>query len=285
MRNLTITRTKSFVGCLGKIKVYIEDALHSDLYINDVPCRKLGDLKNGEQKTFAVENESLKVFVIADKLSKNFCNEYYQLPAGDEDIALSGKNRYNPAVGNPFRFDNNENPDAIANRKRGRGIGFGILIVAIIVGFLLGYFLTNEQEPMPEVFSSGGMSIVLTDEFEETPVDKYTATYGSRDVAVIALKEEFSLFEGFENYTLEQYANLVIENNNMSNTVIKNVDGLMGFEYTYFNPETNKNYIYFSYVYKSNDAFWLVQFATEENKATEYFDDIVMWANSVEFEG
>ena len=249
MRNLTITRTKSFVGCLGKIKDYIEDALHSDLYINDVPCRKLGDLKNGEQKTFAVENESLKVFVIADKLSKNFCNEYYQLPAGDEDIALSGKNRYNPAVGNPFRFDNNENPDAIANRKRGRGIGFGILIVAIIVGFLLGYFLTNEQEPMPEVFSSGGMSIVLTDEFAETPVDKYPATYGSRDVAVIALKEEFSLFEGFENYTLEQYANLVIENNNMSNTVIKNVDGLMGFEYTYFNPETNKNYIYFSYVY------------------------------------
>ena len=285
MRNLTITRTKSFVGCLGKIKVYIEDALHSELYINDVPCRKLGDLKNGEQKTFAVENESLKVFVIADKLSKNFCNEYYQLPAGNEDIALSGKNRYNPAVGNPFRFDNNENPDAIANRKRGRGIGFGILIVAIIVGFLLGYFLTNEQEPMPEVFSSGGMSIVLTDEFAETPVDKYTATYDSRDVAVIALKEEFSLFEGFENYTLEQYANLVIENNNMSDTDIKNVNGLMSFEYTYFNPETNKNYIYFSYVYKSGDAFWLVQVATEEDKATEYFDDIVMWANSVEFEG
>ena len=25
MRNLTITRTKSFVGCLGKMKVYVED--------------------------------------------------------------------------------------------------------------------------------------------------------------------------------------------------------------------------------------------------------------------
>lgn len=145
MRNLTITRTKSFVGCLCKMKIYIEDSACGELYINDVPCRKLGDLKNGNKKTFVVGNESLKVFVIADKLSKNFCNEYYQLPMGEGDIYLSGKNRYNPAAGNPFRFDNNENPDAIANRKRGRNISLIIIFIAIIVVFLLGYFLTESK--------------------------------------------------------------------------------------------------------------------------------------------
>ncbi|MBP1575986.1 MAG: hypothetical protein J6A68_00485 [Oscillospiraceae bacterium] len=47
MRNLTIKRTKSFVGCLGKMKIYIEDPTSNELLINNTPCRKIGDLKNG----------------------------------------------------------------------------------------------------------------------------------------------------------------------------------------------------------------------------------------------
>ena len=49
MRNLTIHREKTFVGSLVKLKVYIEDTLVNELEINGIPCRKLGDLKNGEE--------------------------------------------------------------------------------------------------------------------------------------------------------------------------------------------------------------------------------------------
>jgi hypothetical protein len=77
----------------------------SELVINNVPCRKLGELKNGEEKTFVIGENSAKVFVIADTLSRNYCNEYYQLPDGQDDILLSGKNNFNPASGNAFRFD------------------------------------------------------------------------------------------------------------------------------------------------------------------------------------
>ena len=51
MRNLTIKRTKSYVACLAKMKVYIEDRVSGDLVINGVSCRKLGTLKNGEEAT------------------------------------------------------------------------------------------------------------------------------------------------------------------------------------------------------------------------------------------
>ena len=47
MMNLTIKRNKSFVGCLAKLKVWIEDEA-GELVIGGVPCRLLGDLKNGE---------------------------------------------------------------------------------------------------------------------------------------------------------------------------------------------------------------------------------------------
>lgn len=88
MRNLTIERRKTFVGCAMKMKVYIEDATSNELVIGGVNCRKLGDVKSGETKTFEVAESSAKVYVIADTLSRNYCNEFYQ---GSEDIALSGK--------------------------------------------------------------------------------------------------------------------------------------------------------------------------------------------------
>jgi hypothetical protein len=36
--------------------------------INNIRCRKLGELKNNEEKTFEIDENQAKVFVIADKL-------------------------------------------------------------------------------------------------------------------------------------------------------------------------------------------------------------------------
>ena len=92
MRNLTIKREKRFVGCLGTMQVYMEDPQNNDMIINGFACRKLGTLKNGQEKTFAVSESAARVYVIADKLSVSFCNEYYVLPEGTEDVVLTGRN-------------------------------------------------------------------------------------------------------------------------------------------------------------------------------------------------
>ncbi len=287
MRNLTIKREKSFVGCLAKMKIYIEDPTSNEMCINDTPCRKLGDLKNGEEKTFQIGEQKAKIFVIADKLSKNYCNEYYQLSEGQEDIFLSGKNKFNPANGNAFRFDNNESKESIANRKRGTKKGLLVLIVAVIVGAVVGYsigsILFSDKTPEPKEFTSNGMTITLTDEFKEADIENYTVAYDSKNVAVFALKEAFTLADGFEGYTLEQYADLVIQANNLGSAEIKTADGLTSFEYDFINPETNNTYKYFSYVYKTDDAFWLIQFATFDKNVDEYAQQITDWAKSVEF--
>ncbi len=287
MRNLTIKRTKSFVGCLAKMKIYIEDTTSNEMLINNTPCRKIGDLKNGEEKTFQIDDCAAKVFVIADNLSKNYCNEYYQIPDGQEDIFLSGKNKLNPANGNAFRFDNNESEGIAENRKRGTRKGLLILTAAIVVGAVLGYFITSmlfsSLPPEEKVFSFDEMNITLTDEFGETEVKNYTVAYGSQDVAVFVLKEDFALADGFWDYTLEQYADLLIESNNLGSTEPKTAEGLTSFEYEFTNPETNDVYRYFSYVYKTDDAFWMIQFATLSDNVDAYAQQITDWAKSVEF--
>jgi hypothetical protein len=52
---------------------------------------------------------------------------------------LTGKCKFNPGVGNAFRFDNNDTPEAQNNRKKGAAIGWVVLAVAAVVGFAIGW--------------------------------------------------------------------------------------------------------------------------------------------------
>lgn len=288
MRNLTIKRNKSFVGCLGKMKIYIEDWLMGDTKINDIPCRKIGDLKNGEVKTFSVPEEEIKIFVIADKLSKGFCNEFYKLPSGDDDVFLSGQNRFNPANGNAFRFDGVTDEEILTNRKKASKKGVLILCLAfaigIVGGFIAGTNMFSEESGEPKTFTSNGMNITLTSDFKETNVEGYTVCYDSEYVGVIALKEEFGLVEGFSDYTIEEYGNLVIENNKFDSSIkLQNKDGLTYFSYEFYNAETKTTYYYFSVLYKSSDAFWMIQFTTPVENIDIYSEAFIEWAKSVNF--
>jgi len=104
MRMLTVKRNKSFAGFLGKVQVYISDAA-GDLEICGQLCKKLGDLKNGEEKSFTIENAAATVYVIGDKSTKDFCVDAMLIPQGTAEVYLSGKLVLDPQNGNPFVFD------------------------------------------------------------------------------------------------------------------------------------------------------------------------------------
>ena len=289
MRNLTICRKKSFVACLGKMKVYIEDADSAEMIINGVNCRKLGDLKNGEEKTFEIGDGAAKIFVIADKLSKGYCADMYKIPEGAEDVYLAGKNRYNPFKGNPFYFDdNNSDPEVAELRKKGSKKGIIIFALAVVVGILVGraivgFLLSDPHAAETEkVFSDAGMSITLTDRFEEQDAEGVTVCYATNEVALFMIKEGFFFYEGLENYTLEEYSDMCASTAPAEVTELGTVDGMRCFEYTY-NSDGN-TYYYFVTTHKRSDAFWIIQFSTLEKNADKYKDDFIKWAKSVEFE-
>ena len=293
MRNLTIKRIKSFVGCAVKMKIYIEDPMSNELVINNVSCRKIGDLKSGEEKTFQIEEQAAKVFVIADKLSKNYCYEYYQLPEGEEDIYLTGKNHFNPANGNAFRFENNDNEEVLANRKRSTKKGIIIIIAGLIIGAIVGYVITSgllsnkqtvDNKVKDKTFSSKGITITLTDEFIEIPNEQNTVCFNSRNVTIYTLQESFLEYEEFGAYTLEEYAEILIKANGFSDAEIKKDGGKVYFESKTKNSITQKDIRNIFYVYKTSDSFWFVQFSLLDEKTDEFRKQIGEWASTVKFD-
>lgn len=293
MRKLTVKREKSFVGCLAKMQVYIEDSCSDGLTMTvmngeepeQISCRKIGELKNGEETAFEIGENAARVFVIADKLSKDYCNDCYQLPEGDEDISLSGRNKFNPATGNAFRFNGNDGRVATVGRQRGMKRGLIVLIALVLIGFLLGYGISAAifaiLDGREKVFSAGEMSITLNESFEQQNLLGYSAVYVSNAVEIMVFKNDFSGF-GSSSLTAADYAKFVIASDQSINSEVVSVDGLV---YYTFDKDLldGQTYSYFVYTYKADDAYWQFYFAVEKSKAARYADDVAKWAGSVTF--
>ena len=70
----------------------------------------------------------------------------------------------------------------------------------------------------------------------------------------------------------------------MDTAVKRDENGLLYFDHLFADPESGDTYYYYDYVFKSGDAFWLVQFAVLEEEAATYATDVARWAKSIEFE-
>ena len=136
MRKLTVKRRKTFVGCLSKVKIYIYD-LNGNTFINGIPCKLLGKIKNNESATYEIGNESYKLFAIYDEMTKSFCNDYYTIPAGEDDVEVSGAAHF--GGGNPFLFDGVTDEQALTNRANNRKRGIALLVGIFVSAFIIGF--------------------------------------------------------------------------------------------------------------------------------------------------
>lgn len=157
------------------------------------------------------------------------------------------------------------------------------LILALMLTLFAGCSLSTKikglVKPTEKTFSKSGMSITLTDDFAEKEHISYTSVYESKNIAVYTLKEEFSLFGG-EDYSVKEYAELVIKAN-MLTSVIETRDGLTYFEYE---KEVNgKDFHYYAFVFKADDAYWMIQFACNQDDTSELESDIFKYAGTVKF--
>ena len=280
MRNLTITRRKSFVGCAMKDQVYIRDALAQEIIIDGVPCRKIGDIKNGESKTFQIEDGEQQVFLIVDKASKDHCNASVTIPEGQEDIALSGIHKFYFGS-NPFRFDGVQlSEEQLAKQKKNNRKDAVITIVASVVGLAIGLSLSRgffgAEKALPKNFTKEEFQITLTDAFESTEEAGFYAFYRSKSVMVFTLREAKELFG---DITVEEYGNLVLEANGRTGMKMNQDEGFIWFEYT-DTPERQEIY-YLAVCCQSKDAFWIVNFATPASNRNQCKDTFLSWAESI----
>lgn len=287
MRKLTIKRKKSFVASLAKLKVYIEDPA-GELDITGIKCRLLGTLANGEEKSFYIEENAAKVFVIADKMSRDYCYDCRNLPEGNEDIYLTGKNAFNPATGNAFRFEGGTDEEVAKRHKESKKGGLIVLITAIVIGLTAGWIIGSgvtysKKKATPKDFSYEEMTITLTALFKEEEVEGRTV-FTSNDVAVFVLRENFVAGDiDLSGYTVRGYAELARENNPvMADATYEETDGVPNMVYTYAGDD-GKTYVYFTTFYKSSDAFWIVQYFVNESGYESRKPKFIKWAKTVHF--
>ena len=282
MRQLTITRNKSFVACLGTYKVYIEDQFCCEQIINNIPCRKLGELKNGGTLSVVIPDNPAKVFVIADTLSKGYCNDFYNLPAGDQDIFLTGKAKYSPSAGNPFRFDGVTDPEVLEARKKSGKKSWIVLICALVVGFIIGFAIVGSSlfsalfgAGEPTTFTCEEMSITLPGDFDKY-YDKgdFDFLIANEDIGVAGFYEEKSVADNARDYLSK-----VMTANSLSFADVVSKDGLVYVEYT--DTVDGVVYKYVGYAFEGSENFWFVQFNVAEKDYDEYRDDITEWAKTV----
>ena len=288
MRKLTIRRAKRFVACLATMKVYIEDPTADDMTINGCPCRKLGTLKNGQEKSFFISEEAARVFVIADKLSKDFCNEYYPVPAGQEDLVLSGRNCFNPANGNAFRFDGVDDPAVLENRKKATNKGILVLVIAVVIGMTVGGMIGGtiagvkiaqsiiQSTSQPKQFQAGGLKITLTNQFEETTIDGCLAAFQSQDVLVM-VHQEFRQ----AGVSVKDYANAVQKANGHRASLYSD-ENFLYYEYVDTDKSTGEQY-HNLIMFRANERyFYAVHFVVPKDEWNDKQNSVMEWARTVD---
>ena len=280
MRFLIIKRLKSFAASMKSMQVYVEDYEHGDAVIGGTPCRRLGALKNGEEKSFKINEAATGVYVVSDALANDASgNGYCAIPAGRDDVSLVGQ----VVAGNVFRFGESAGAGIGGRRriyKRSIMVALLVIISVIIVGFfvaLLPSFMPDEDKD----FSANGMNITLNDSFSvDEDNARYTLLFESDNVGIAVLKESFSSIPGALTMTEQQYAELFAGAIGVD-ADIKLLDDMMCMEYdvTY-----DTDYHYLCFIYKTEDAFWAVEFTTQSIEADKYRADIIRWAGSISFD-
>ncbi len=278
MRNLTIHRHKTFVGSAAKIKFYIVD-VNGDTKIQNTMCRKLGELKNNQQGTFLIPQEACHIYAIADKTSSSYCCELLEIPAGSEPVVYSGKCYFAPASGNAFLFDNNNSQQAQAIRKKGSSLGKKVLIVAAVIGFLIGFAAVFME--WDESFTTGTLTITLTDDFQEYSYGLYDAVYESPDYAVLGRDWEYKYQQELAQMSREEFLELTIEL--LSHSTASEIQYMDGMPYyTYTTKVEGEPYIFYVTAHQGTESYWQLEFGAPESKADKLEKKLIKWAGSVE---
>lgn len=283
MRKLTVRRQKTFVACLGTLQIFISDSA-SDRSLLDTPVRLLCSLKNGEEATVEVPEEAFSLFAAFDSVSADYCVDAAQIPAGTEDVTVSGKCRFNPWIGNPFRFDGGETPEKVLKARKKQTLRMAIVSAVVFAAcFCLSWLAVrgfgSGSSRKEKVFEVNGLSLTLDGTFsveelseDEANIDSknewiYTAVFRPSELGDSDVKSAEDLIRAlldFSQFTVP--------------TGFATENGMTYLEIEY----ESDGYKYSSFItaLQGNDCWYYLEFTTVRSKYASLRDQILQHAKS-----
>lgn len=279
MRNLTIYRKSAMAGKLAKMNVFVEDPNSNELVLLDRHYKKLGDLKNGEAKTFQVTEDAAKVIVVSEREGRNARWGFYMLDQGNEDVALSGKTTLEKGGQFVFEFDTESGPINTQKINKRRVIKRWFVRILIMVLCVLGL---RSCKPEPKTFTVENLNITLTTDFEKEDTEDALMKFDSKKVSVYVNKVMHIFDKDLRVLSAEEYAKFAADNVGVNADITKKANGWVKYDYKKDLGTINASH-HFVYFYKTPSVFWIVEFVTPNRYADNCGDDIEQWANSMVF--
>ena len=150
-----------------------------------------------------------------------------------------------------------------------------LLLLSLLVGCSDSLVAYQCQDLTIEVPST------MTDMGHEGTYAQFTFALSSNSVAIFGMRSTFDAVDADTSTSLETYAQAVIATNGFRSTPVDRA----GSDYLYFThlAETQKGDLrYLDAVYKTDDAFWLIQVTAP---VTEFNEDTFLgWLDSVTFD-
>ena len=175
-------------------------------------------------------------------------------------------------------------PQAKKKSLKGLWTILGTVLLGIVLGVGIGILVAGNTPVAETVYEVEDLHITLPEDFQAFENERFTGILLNQDVGISFLKEPFQQVAGSESLSLEEYGHLVIGENGIIGTMLCTEYGLTYFEFLRETQETGDSVAYFAAVYKSNDAFWLLQFSVAEEDYESLRPDMERWARSVTFE-
>lgn len=137
--------------------------------------------------------------------------------------------------------------------------------------------------PKSKVFEKDGFSIELTTDFISTEMsgESYSMVVSDGEISLMTIKSDLSE-TALADYTAKQYAeyfrDIMAQNESISPTEVKDVEGIPVFEYGSGEDSSIKA---ITAIYKSGGQFWVALFTIENEKYDERYSDIIGYAKTV----
>ncbi len=292
MKILTVKRALEMNNFNKTISIFYSD-VNGDEMLNGILCRKACTLKSGEERTFDIADHEAKIFaVIDDQYNKIIIAEY---SVNSNLNFIKFKLKSNPNSKNGFEYIFAE--QKVRTRKFSSKF-IGALCGGLIVSFILFLFTIYyfgdviylhflSKSKVPKDFETGEYSITLSKAFEQDYQNKnYYAVYYTPDPCLVYVgKEDLEKAPQLQDISLREYCLLLMEVNNDSHLSISEKDGMMYYVDEVMGQALGKDerFICYTYVYKTDDAFWFVQFFSTADRSYYWEDCYHEWAKSMKF--
>ncbi len=289
MRKLTLTRRKALPWALFPLNVCVRDE-EGDCTVGKDRARVVGEIKNGEEKSFEIPDAETDVTVAPASVPRWFMCEKRAIPAGSEDVSLAGKVRYSPFLGNPFLFDDPDETTAAERKKRLRRASAALwifiasaVLLVLLCGAAVARGIWGKSDPktgpdaksLPAEFVLNGLRVTLNSDFgkkeqenngsEETVLSDYAA------VTVIFFSSDS--IERFEDVSADDYLGWTFDSFAGDKTLETSPGGI-GYVRSVSHAAAEGPTVHYVFIFRDQDGFRMLELYTlcrfEEN-CREFF--------------